>query len=298
MRSGDALTLVVLAALWGSSFLFIRVAVPSFGPVALVTARVLLGAAVLWMYAIWSRRPLEIRRYAGRLIILAALNAALPYVLISAAELHITASFAAVLTATVPLFAALFGILWLGERLSSSRAIGLVLGVAGVSVMVGWSPVPITFTSVVSIGAMLASSASYAAAGVYARRELHGAPTHTLAFGQQLGALVWLAVPAAASVPDSIPPASAIGAVFALGVLSTAVAYLLYFRLLDSIGPTRTSTVTFLLPVFGLLLGVAFLDEVVTKGMVAGFAIVIASVILVTGFRIGAAVRQPATQGR
>ena len=282
MKPADALTLVILAVLWGSSFLFIRVAVPSFGPVALVAARVALGAALLWVYAVVVRRPLNMRPYAARLVVLAALNAALPYVLISAAELRITASFAAILTATVPFFATLFGMLWLRERLSVVRVIGLILGVVGVGIMVGWSPLPVTAATMISIAAMLGSSASYAGAGVYARLRLSNVPAHTLALGQQLGALVWLALPVTFLTPREMPPREAIGAVLALGVFSTAVAYLLYFRLLERIGPTRTSTVTFLLPVFGVLLGALFLGEPVTAGMVAGFAIVAIGVTLVT----------------
>lgn len=124
MKTKDLAALVILAALWGSSFLFIRVAVPSFGPAPLAVSRVMLGAVLLAAFAAIARRPLVLRPYAKRLLVLGAINAALPFVLIGAAELHITASFAAVLTATVPLFAALFSVVWLGERMTPARVAG------------------------------------------------------------------------------------------------------------------------------------------------------------------------------
>jgi drug/metabolite transporter (DMT)-like permease len=286
VKGRDLAALVALAALWGSSFLFIRVAVPSFGPAPLAAARVALGAVLLAAFARLARRPLALRGHAARLLVLAALNAALPFVLIAAAELRLTASFAAVLTATVPLFAAAFGAVWLGERLTPGRVAGLLAGVGGVAVLVGWSPVPLTRPTVLAIAAMLAGSASYAAAGIYARRRLSGVPTHTLALGQQLGALAWLLVPSLIWTPRAVPPPVALLAVAALGVFSTAVAYLLYFRLLERIGPTRTSTVTYLLPIFGVLWGALFLGEAVTAGMAAGFGLVLASVVLVNEVRI------------
>lgn len=286
MRARDAGALVVLAALWGSSFAFIRIAVPSFGPVGLVVARVALGAGLLWAFSVALRRPVELRPYAGRLLVLAALNAALPYILISAAELQITASFAAVLTATVPLFAAVFGFVWLDERLTLWRIAGLVGGVIGVALMVGWSPVAMTGSTGLAIAAMLVGSACYAGAGIYTRLRLAGVPVHALALGQQLGTIVWLIVPLIVWTPSRVPPAAAVWAVVALAVLSTAVAYLLYFRLIDRIGPTKTSTVTYLLPFFGLLWGISFLEERVTFGMIAGLALILASVALVNEVRV------------
>lgn len=287
MRLRDALLLLALSLLWGSSYLFIRIAVPAFGPAGLVLARLLLGGTVLYVIAKAVRRPLVLRPYAGRLVILGLLNAALPYLLISAAELHLTASFAAVLTATVPLFAAMFGAVWLSERLTTARVAGLFAGVAGVAVMVGLSPGQLTFTTTLSVVAMLASAASFAGAGIYARVKLHGVPVHTLALGQQLGALVWLAVPGVILAPRHLPPPAAIWSVLALSMICTGVAYLLYFRLLERIGPTRTSTVTYLIPGVGLLWGAVALGEPVSGGMVAGLLMVLASVALVSEVQVG-----------
>jgi drug/metabolite transporter (DMT)-like permease len=279
----DAALLLALAALWGGSYLFIRIAVPGFGPAPLALARVILGALLLFAFALATRQPLSLRPYAGRLVVLAFLNAAFPYLLISAAELHLTASFAALLSATVPLFVATFAAAWLGERLTGARVTGLLTGMIGVGIMVGWSVVPITGPMTLAIVATLTASASYAGAAVYTRVKLRGVPSHALALGQQLGALVWLAVPGIIAAPRVVPPIAAIWAVVALGALSTAVAYLLFFTLLERIGPTRTSTLTYLVPIVGLLWGVVFLHEPMSAGMIFGLGVVVASVVLVHG---------------
>jgi drug/metabolite transporter (DMT)-like permease len=286
MRPKELAALVTLAALWGGSYLFIRVAVPSLGPATLTGARVLLAALILWIGARALRQPLTLRPHLPRLVLLGAMNAALPYTLIGAAELHITASLAALLNATVPLFSAAIGAIWMGERLTTRRATALALGLAGVGLAVGWSPIVLTSATAWSIGAMLLASVCYAASGYYTKRHLAGVSAPTLALGQQLGALAWLVVPVAALPPAGPVPGAAVWAVVALAVLSTAVAYLLYFYLIARVGPTRTYTVAYLFPMFGMLWGALFLGEAITRGMVAGFALIVASVLLVNGIGI------------
>ena len=193
----DLALLLGLATLWGGSYFFIRIAVPAFGPAALVALRVVIGGLLLWAFARARRQHIALRPHLPRLAILGLLNAALPYLLISAAELHLTASFAAILGATVPLFAAALGARLLDERLSVIRVGGLLMGVVGVAVIVGWGPMSLDRTTLLAVVAMLAASASYAGAGIYTKLRLHGVPTYTLALGQQLGAFVWLAVPGA-----------------------------------------------------------------------------------------------------
>jgi drug/metabolite transporter (DMT)-like permease len=284
----DLALLLGLATLWGGSYFFIRVAVPAFGPAALVVLRVVIGGLLLWGVALATRRRIDLRPHLPRLIVLGLLNAALPYMLISAAELHLTASFAAILGATVPLFAAALGARLLDERLSATRIGGLVMGVVGVAVMVGWGPMTLDTATLLSVVAMLAASASYAGAGIYTKLRLRGVPTFTLALGQQLGAFVWLAVPGVLVPPRAAPPLPAVGALLALGALSTAVAYLLYFRLLERVGPTKTTTVTYLIPIVGMLGGALVLREPLTAGMLAGLGLVLGSVLLVNEVRITA----------
>lgn len=285
MTPRDLLALVALAATWGGSFLFIRVAVPAFGPLPLAAGRVGIAALVLWLGMRLLGHRSSLRARWRPLLVLGFLNAALPYALISAAELHLTASFAAMLNATIPLWSVAAGVLWLDERVTPARVVGLLLGLAGVGVVVGWSPVAMTREALLGVGAMLVATASYAVSGVWVKKRLAGVPAPLAALGQQVGALAWLAIPAAWQLPRVVPTVPATGALLALALLSTAGAYVLYFRLIATLGPTRMSTVAYLFPVFGSLWGVAFLGERVTAGMFAGFAIILASVLLVNGVR-------------
>lgn len=280
MRARESAALFLLAALWGGSFLFIRVAAPALGPLPLAAGRVAIAALALWCVALARRQRHALRPYAGRLLVLGALNAAVPFALIGAAELRLTASLAAMLNATVPLWATLFAARWLGERVTPRRGASLVLGVAGVAVLVGWSPLALTVPTWLAIAAMLVATACYAAAGIYAKRRLAGVSSSTLALGQQLGALAWIVLPALWQAPRAEPTPAALGALLALALLSTTVAYVLYFHLIATIGPTRTTTVTYLIPVFGTAWGALFLGERVTPGSVAGLAIILASVLL------------------
>jgi drug/metabolite transporter (DMT)-like permease len=287
MRPKDLAALLALAALWGGSFLFIRIAVPSLGPFPLVAGRVMIAGLVLWAGMRVMGKRVELRAHAGPLLVLGALNAAIPFALMAAAELHITASLAAMLNATVPFWGALFGMLWLGERIDVRRAIGLVLGVVGVGVLVGWSPIALTPGVLASVAAMLVATCCYALSGVYTKKRLSGVSSPTLALGQQLGASVWLALPAVWQLPRAHPTGLAIWSVLALAVLCTALAYPLYFGLIASVGPTNTTTVTYLIPLFGTVWGALFLGEPVTAGMLAGLSLILGSVLLVNQVRLG-----------
>jgi drug/metabolite transporter (DMT)-like permease len=286
------LMLFALAALWGASYLFIRIAVPALGPFPLAAGRTLVAALVLWVGLRILRKRLELRPHWRRLLVLGATNAALPFFLIGAAELRITASLAAMLTATTPFWAMLFAAYWLGERLTVGRSLGLVLGIVGVGVLVGWSPIPLTGPVLLSVGAMLVASCAYGFAGVYTKRRLAGVPPSTLAIGQQLAAAAWLLPPALWSVPRVDPTPGAAAALLALALFCTALAYPLFFRLIETIGPTRTSTITYLIPIFGTLWGTLFLDEAVTPGMLVGLALILGSVGLVNGVRVGDILRR------
>lgn len=288
MKVGDLLSMLTLAALWGGSFLFIRVAAPALGPMPLVAGRVTIAALLLWLgLRATGQRP-EIRPHLPRLLVLGALNAAIPFSLIAYAELHLTASFAALLNATVPLWGALFGVLWLGERVTTRRALGLTLGVVGVAVIVGWSPVALDATTLIAVALTLVATASYASSGIYTKKRLAGVPSATLALGQQVGASVWLVLPALWQLPNAQPTTPALLALAALVLLSTVIAYLLYFRLLATVGPTKVTTVAYLFPAFGMVWGALFLGEHVTLGMLAGLACILTSVIIVNDVRIPA----------
>src|SRR5215217_1079055 len=251
MRPRDFAGLVLLGALWGGSFLFIRIAVPALGPFFLVELRVGLAAAVLFLYAIAAGRVPKIRSRWRSFLVLGFLNAALPFTLISAAEIHLTASLAAILNSTTVMFTAIVATVWMGDALTVKKAVGIVLGIVGVTVLVGWDPLPLNGVVLLAVAAMLIASLSYALGATYAKWSFSG-----------------------------IPP-------LGLALLSTAVAYLIYFRLIENVGPTSTVTVTLLVPVFGLLFGVLLLDEPFGLGTLAGLGIILTSVVLITGIERG-----------
>ncbi len=293
MKLRDLALLFLLAAMWGASFLFIRVAAPALGPLALVDGRVLLAAAALLLYAAAIHDvPSLWARWKGYLL-LGAVNAAIPFTLISVAELRLTASLAAILNATTPLFAALVATVWLRERITAKRGLGLALGLVGVAVLVGWSPLRIDGPVLLAIAASLGGAIAYAVGGVYAARGFKGAPPLALSIGQQLGAGILLLPLAATHLPTAPPAAGVVLAFLGLTLLATSVGYLIYFRLIASVGPTKTLTVTILVPCFGLLWGALFLHEPVGPGTLAGLVIVLSSVALVTGLRVPLPARDP-----
>ena len=293
MNLRELTALILLAAVWGASFFFIRIAVPALGPFPLVAGRVWLAAAVLGLVALVLRRRVRLRPHWRGLLVLGAINAALPFCLISAAELHLTASLAAIMNAMQPLFAAVIGVVWLGERFTFRRSVGLLVGIAGVGVLVGWSPLPMTLPVLLSFGAMVVATILYAIGGIYAKRRLGGVPGPTLVLGQQVAAGVWLLVPTAFSLPVPPPPVPVVWALLGLALLSTAFAYTLYFYLLEHVGPTKTYTVTYVIPVFGILWGVLFLGEVLTEGVVVGLACILVSLVLVNELTFRRSRRDP-----
>ena len=207
----------------------------------------------------------------------------MPFSLIAFAELRLTASLASILNSTTVLFSAVVAAIWLGTTLTARKMLGVVLGLLGVAVLVGWDPISVTFPVILSVGAMLLASLSYALGATYAKRNFSGVPPLGMAIGQQTAATGILFVPATVALPQSAPSGVVVACVLGLALFSTAIAYLLYFRLIENVGPTSTVTVTFLVPVFGFLFGVLLLGEPFGWGTLVGLGIVLLSVALVTG---------------
>ena len=295
MTGRGVAALVTLGALWGASFLFIRVAVPALGPFVLVGLRVGLAALVLALFAAATRRALKLRGLWGPLLFVGFANTAVPFSLISASEVHLTASLAAILNSTTVLFTALVAALWLGESLTKKKILGVLLGIFGVAVLVGWDPLPLSPAVLLSVAAVLGASLCYGVGGVYTKRTFAGIPPLTLAVGQQTAAAGVMIPVALTDLPGEAPSVAVALCVLGLAVLSTAVAYLLFFYLISSAGPTATSTVTLIVPVFGLLFGVLFLGEPVGLGTIAGLAVILCSVVLITGIRFGKKEKVPAS---
>jgi drug/metabolite transporter (DMT)-like permease len=287
MRHKDLGALMLLGALWGGSFLFIRVAVPALGPFVLMDLRVGLAVVALTLYAVAVGRPSKLRARWREFLIIGTVNTAIPFSLIAAAEIYLTASLAAILNSTTVLFTALVAAVWMGDPLTMRKVVGVILGIVGVAVLVGWDPIELSGVVLLSVGAMLAASLSYALGAVYIKRTFKGIPPLSMSLGQLTGGALVLLPLAAASLPGERPSAAVALSVLGLALLSTAVAYLLYFRLIENVGPTSTVTVTLLVPLFGLLFGVLLLDEPFGWGTLAGLAIILSSVTLVTGIGLG-----------
>ncbi len=283
--------LLLLGTVWGASFLFIAVAVPDFGPFSLMFLRVFVAGTILLIVAYLTQRQkgvretLRLRDNWPQYLIVGLLNCALPFTLIAYAELKVTASLAAILISTMPLFTAIIAALWTGEPLTSRKLWGVLLGIVGVTVLVGGAPLTLTVTTWVAIGALLLAACSYSAATVYASKNLKGLPPVYASTVQLLGAAVLLAAPALWTAPATRPSAVATLNLLALILVSTTFAYMLYFYLLKGVGPTRTASVTFLIPAFGTGWAIIFLNEPVSGSMMAGMLIILASVRLVTGVR-------------
>ncbi len=287
MRATELSALVLLGAIWGSSFLFIKVAVSALGPFVLMELRVGLAAVALTPFALVVAFLPALRSRWRQFLILGTLNAAIPFTLIATAEITLTSSLAAILNSTTPLFAAVVSAAWIGETLTVGKIIGLVTGIVGVATLVGLDPVPLSGIALASVGIMLVAALAYALGGVYAKRTFVGVPSLSMASGQQTAAAIALLPFAAGTLPGEPPSLAVVLSVLGLALLCTAVAYLLYFYLIANVGPTKTLTVTFLVPVFGLLFGVFLLNEPFGFGTFVGSVIILVSVALVTGLPFG-----------
>jgi drug/metabolite transporter (DMT)-like permease len=281
MRPQDLLRLTALAAIWGGSFVFMRVAAPALGAVVTADARVLLGGLLMmaWLRAV--RCDLQWRRHWRHYALMGVVNSAVPFTLYSYAALHIPASYSVIFNATAPLFGAVCGALWLSDPLTWRKAGGLLLGTAGVALVARAPGARFDADFARAVAACLAAALCYALSGVYLKRRAAGIEPRAMAGASLLmagGALLPLAL---AAPPARAPGLAPILSVVALAVLCSAVAYLLYFRLMTDVGPGKALTVTFLMPVFGMLWGVLFLGERVTAGMLAGCALVIAGTFTV-----------------
>lgn len=269
--------LFALAALWGASFLYIRVAAPVVGPVFLVLLRVGIALLALVLYAYLLKIPFSIKNEQKKYLLLGLINTALPFVLISYAEIHITSSFAAILNATTPLFTALVARVWLKEAFTLQRGLGLLVGFIGVCILVGWSPLQLSFTTILAVSASLMAALFYGLGSTYAKKYFDASPL-SLSIGQLMGSTLCMLPAAAFDVPTVFPSVTIILSILALAILSTSFAYLLYFHLLREVGPTQTAYVTMLVPAFGVIWGMLFLDEPMTIGTLVGMCFILLSV--------------------
>ncbi len=282
MRPADYGRLVALAAIWGASFIFMRIAAPPLGPVATADLRVLIAGLALaaWFHA--TGFDAEWRRYWKQYAAIGFVNSGLPFLLYAFAALHVTAPLMAVLNSSAPMFGAIAGALWLGERLTASKIAGLASGVAGVAVisdpgalsgapMFGWA-----------VAACLGACLCYGVTGAMIRWLAPRAKSRGIALGSQLAAGIVMLPPALLHAPATLPSLLVVSSILALGIVCGAIAYVLYFRLIADVGATRALTVTYLIPPFGIAWGALFLGEALPASALAGGALILVGTVLVT----------------
>jgi len=286
MSTANLIRLFVLAAIWGGSFLFMRIAVPVLGPAVLIEYRVLFAAVFLLLVGLALRKRLDVRANWRHYLVLGFFNSALPFFLFAFAARTLSASVLTVLNATAPMWGALLGAAWTRTGIKLRTAAGLALGTTGVALLVGFDHVATRPGAGIAIAAALVAALCYGIASLYAKTARSVEPFAN-AHGSMWAATL-LALPLLPFFPaPGVPTAGIMGATLALGIVCSGLAYILYFKLIDDVGTTSALTVTFLTPVFGILWGALFLGEVVGWHTVVGSAIVLLGTALVTGF-IGA----------
>ena len=274
--------LIMLAAIWGGSFLFMRIAANPLGPAVLIEARVLCAAITLLLVSFYLKRKLSFNAHSKHFFILGLFNTALPFLCFAYAAQTLNASTLAILNSTAPIWAAIIGAIWTKTALESKVLLGLGIGVTGVSVLVGWDAFNIGQEAILPIFAAVMAAFSYGIASNYTKQ----APK-VEAFNNAHGSM-WAAVlivlPFVFFIPMREAPNLTITmSVILLGAVCTGLAYLLYFNLINELGAPSALSVTFLIPVFGILWGNLFLDEAIGINTVVGSILVITGTMLVTG---------------
>ncbi len=290
MNFASLIRLLTLSAIWGASFLFMRMAAPVLGPVTMIAGRVLLAALFLAVVGAVLRKPLDLRRNAGHYLVLGLFNSALPFLLFAFAARTLSASLLSILNATAPIWGAVIGAAWTRTALSGRSLLGLALGVAGVALLVGFDPESLRDGAPLAIALGLGATFSYGVATNYAKSARKVEPFAN-AHGSMWAATLLVAPALPFAPPPAWPTPTIALAVLALGVVCSGIAYLLYFRLIADIGAASALTVTFLVPVFGVLWGHLILDEPLGWNTLAGALVVIVGTALVTGFSVTALAR-------
>ena len=282
--------LMILAALWGASYLFIKVGLEDVSPSMIVFARLALAALILMPVALARHALGGLRQRMGWVVVLAAIQIAAPFVLITVGEQYISSSLTGILVASAPIFTALLAV-WLDaeERSSGWRLVGVGVGIAGVAVLLG---VDVGGDSAGLLGAamVLLASVGYAIGGFVIKRRFAGVqPLGVVAAAMAASAAMMLA-PALLSFPTEAPGATATAAIVALGVGGTGIAFVIFYTLIASVGPARASIVAYVAPGFAIVYGVLLLDERFTLGTLAGLVLILAGSWLAAGGRLRARV--------
>ncbi len=286
MKLSTGFEFILLAAIWGGSFLLMKMGASEFGPFATAFLRVLLATVFLLPLLLWRGQWAALRAKWRPALLVGVLSSGAPFVLFGFAVLHINTGLASIMNATTPLWAALVAWLWLHDKPTRIRLLGLAIGFAGVAAL-AWDSATFKAGAAspgMAVLATLAATLCYGIAASCAKKYLTGLPPLASATGSQVGAVLFLLVPAAMHLPAQNPSNTAWLAIVLLALFCTALAYILFFRIIAAAGPANASAVTFLIPVFGVGYGALFLSEAVTLGMLVCGAIIVLGTALSTGF--------------
>lgn len=294
---------ILLAALWGASFLFMRLGAADFGPIPTAGLRVGLAALFLLPAFLVPKVWADFRRHTGSILFVGIFNSGIPFALFAFAVMHVSTGLTSILNATVPLSGAAVAWLWLGDRPSGSRLAGLAIGFAGVLMLVaGRSGLAIgraggaaQWSALLAMAAALAATLGYGFSASFTKRHLQGVHPLATATGSQIGATLALALPTWWLWPQNAPGARAWTAMGAVALFCTAIAYILFFRIIERAGPAKALTVTFLVPIFALAYGALFLGERITPWMIFCGLVIMAGTAMSAGLlRLPAGPRKPA----
>lgn len=281
MRPTDLTRLILLAAIWSSSFIFMRVLSPVLGAATVAGLRLLIAGSAMLFYFWITRFDCKWRPHWRHYVVIGLVNSSIPFFLYAFAALHIPASYSVIFNSTSPLFGAIFSAFWLSDRMTARRMIGLIIGAVGVALVskVGAAQMDAMFFW--AVAACLVAPMCYGLSGVYVKKfAAHIEPMAIAGASQMLAGLAL--IPAIVAMPPSgAITAAVVLNLLALALLSGAIGYLLYYRLLADVGATRALTVTFLMPAFGMLWGVIFLREAITPAMVGGAVMIVGGTNLI-----------------
>lgn len=303
MPARNATEFLLLAGIWGASFLCMRIAAPELGPFAVALLRCGIGALTLLCILMAKGAWPALRDNLGAIGLVGVINSALPFVLLGYASLSLTAGVTSILNSLAPLWTAAIAFAWYKDVLSKIQLLGLLLGIVGVVVLVsgtGSESGNITVGMIIlAFAAGVAAAAAYGFGANITRGRLTGINPLAVATGSQLAATAALLGPGLATWPDLTPRDPRLWiAVVVLGVVCTGLAYLLFFRLIASLGATRAVAVTYVIPVFGIGWGMLVLGEQITPMIVLGAVVIVAGTALTTAFGTARAPARATTRTR
>lgn len=283
MKLSDSILLLMLAAIWGSSFIFMRASVDAFGPVALIALRIVIAALFMLVFTFKKRNYREFKQHWHVLLLVGFLNSAFPFTLLAYASISLTGGTVSILNAMTPVFTAWIAHLYLKDKMNMLQFFGMTLSIIGLIFLV-WNKVSWNLTSWWPILAGITATLSYGVANNITKKYLANVSVMTSSTGSLLFAALFMSVLFQFFIPD-FKTISAIDWLYAiiLGVVCTAIAFIIYFKLVKNIGPMRTASVTFLIPIFSFIWGFLLLNEVVTIRMWIATAVILIGMGLVTG---------------